>query len=249
MSKQAAILIIGNEILSGKTVDTNSSYLAKELRKLGVDLREICIIPDEIERIAEVVKDVSSRFEVVFTSGGVGPTHDDVTMEGVARAFGKNVIRHPNLIKILQSWYKNELNEDRLKMSEVPEESYFLAADKLAFPVIVFKNIFIFPGIPQILREKFEAIRETFRESPYHLKNLYLKMSEGKLASFLNNLLKEYPELLVGSYPEIDNPAYKVKVTVESKNSAYLEEAFQALIHGLPADTIVKVESEPAIPR
>src|ERR1700687_749456 len=203
MSNQAAILIIGNEILSGKTVDTNSPYLAKELRKLGAELREVCIIPDEVEQIALTVRDLSSRFKFVFTSGGVGPTHDDVTMEGIARAFGKKVIRHPELIKILKTWYKDDLNEERLKMAEVPEESHFLASERLAFPVIVFKNIFIFPGIPQILREKFEAIRENFREAPYYLKNIYIKIPEGKLAVHLTQLLKQYPELLVGSYPEM----------------------------------------------
>lgn len=245
MPKQAAILIIGNEILSGKIQDSNSAYLAKELRSLGVELREIRIIPDEVTRIAEAVRDFSERFEFVFTSGGVGPTHDDVTMEGIARAFGQKVVRHPNLTKILESWYKHELNEDRLKMAEVPEGSRFLAEDKLSFPAIAFRNVFIFPGVPEIFREKFQAIRESFRETPYYLKNVYVKMPEGKLASYLNQLLKQHPDLLLGSYPEMNNPGYRVKVTLESKKSSYLEEALQNLTRALPPDAIVKIESEP----
>lgn len=245
MSKQAGIVVIGNEILSGKTLDSNTTYFTKELRKLGVEVREICTIPDEVSRIAEVINGFAGRFHFVFTSGGVGPTHDDVTMQGIARAFHKKIIRHPVLVEILKGWYKNEMNEARLKMAEVPEGSELQGLEKLAFPVIVFQNIFIFPGIPQILREKFEAIKENFRDTPYFLKTIYVKISEGTLAAYLNRLLEEYPKLLLGSYPEIDNPSYRVKVTVESKDDEYLEKAFQQLLACLPEDAVVKVESEP----
>ncbi len=246
MSKQAAILIIGNEILSGKTVDTNSAYLSKELRHLGVEVREIRVIPDEVDQIALVTRDFSDRFDYVFTSGGVGPTHDDVTMEGIARAFDTKVIRHPALVEILRSWYKNDLNEARLKMAQVPDGSVFQGLDKLSFPLVVVKNVYIFPGIPEILREKFEAVKSSFKDSPYFLKTVYVKTPEGILANHLNDLIRQYPELLVGSYPEMNNPLYHVKVTVESKDSRYLEEAFQAFMKTLPEDAVVKVESSPA---
>lgn len=245
MSKKAAILIIGNEILSGKTDDTNSGYLCKELRKLGVLVSEIAIIPDDINQIAKTAAHFSKEFDYVFTSGGVGPTHDDVTMAGIAKAFGVNIIRHPALIEILKGWYKDGLNEARLKMTEIPEGSEFQAVGKLSFPVIVFKNIFIFPGVPQILREKFEAIKEDFRCTPFFLKSIYIKIPEGILAESLNQLLLHYPKLLVGSYPEMNNPTYRVKVTLESKDSHYLEDAFQKFIGTLDPDSIVKIESEP----
>src|SRR5437867_4499991 len=106
MSKQAGILIIGNEILSGKVVDLNSSYLCKELRALGVEVVEICTIADDVERISAVTKDFSARFDHVFTSGGVGPTHDDVTILGIAQAFDQKVVRHPALVEILKRWYQ-----------------------------------------------------------------------------------------------------------------------------------------------
>lgn len=245
MSKTAGILIIGNEILSGKTVDSNSSYLCKELRNLGLEVCEIAIVPDEVDRIADLARNFSGRFDYVFTSGGVGPTHDDVTIEGIARAFGKRVVRHPALVEILKSWYEEDLNEARLKMAEVPEGSELQAFDKLSFPVVVFKNVFIFPGIPQILREKFEAIKEDFRDAPFFVKTIYVKTPEGKLASYMNRLLTEYPKLLVGSYPEMDNPAYYVKITVESKDIRYLEDAFQSFMSSLPPDSVVKVEHGP----
>src|SRR5689334_20382615 len=117
----AAAVVIGNEILSGKVTDTNSPFLATELRGLGVSLRRILVIPDELDVIATEVRTASQQHDVVFTSGGVGPTHDDITIEGVARALGRSVIRHPDLEDKLRAFYGDKINEARLKMSEVPE--------------------------------------------------------------------------------------------------------------------------------
>src|SRR4249919_3864337 len=106
MAKSAGIVLIGNEILSGKVVDANAAYLCRELRELGVDVRRITVIPDEVDLIAATVAEFSRSFDAVFTSGGVGPTHDDVTIEGVARAFETRVIRHPHLVQLLNGFYK-----------------------------------------------------------------------------------------------------------------------------------------------
>src|SRR5215510_9600464 len=119
MAKTAGIVIIGNEILSGKVQDANAAYLLCELRLLGVDVKKVSVIPDEVEVIALEVASFSQQFEVVFTSGGVGPTHDDVTIEGIAKAFGRRVIRHPELERSLRNRYSSDLNEARLKLTEV----------------------------------------------------------------------------------------------------------------------------------
>ena len=131
MARTAGIILIGNEILSGKVVDANASYLCRELRALGVAVRKISVIPDEVELIASEVGEQSSAFDVVFTSGGVGPTHDDVTMEGVARALGVAVLRDPRLVRLLEGLYKGRLNEARLKMAEVPEGALLMAGEEL----------------------------------------------------------------------------------------------------------------------
>src|SRR5213083_3609195 len=115
MAKTAGIILIGNELLSGKVVDANAAYLCRELRSLGVDVRRIVVIPDEVDQIAAEVTQFSGRFDVVFTSGGVGPTHDDVTIEGVARAMGVPVVRHPRLVATLEGYYRGELNDAHLK--------------------------------------------------------------------------------------------------------------------------------------
>ena len=242
MAKTAGIILIGNEILSGKVVDANASYLCRELRALGVEVRKISVIPDEVALIADEVGQFAADYDVVFTSGGVGPTHDDVTIEGVARALGVPVVREPRLVKLLEGFYKGRINDARLKMAEVPDGAELMADGELVFPAVVVRNIYILPGVPEIFRQKFEALRERFREAPFFLCNVFVNMGEGTLADHLNELLREHPQLLLGSYPEFSNPEYKVKVTLESKDRDYLETAVAALLGRLPKLSVVRVE-------
>ena len=142
----AGILIIGNEILSGKVQDENAPYLLRELRTLGVDVERVHVIPDEIECIAEEVGRFSKAFRYVITTGGVGPTHDDVTMEGVARAFGLKLVRHVEMEKQLRDALRGkEPNASQLKMTELPEGAKLVATKDLWFPLVTLQNVFIFP--------------------------------------------------------------------------------------------------------
>jgi len=241
MPKTAGIILVGNEILSGKIVDANASYLCRELRVLGVEVRRITVIPDEVDLIAAEVSRFGAEYDVVFTSGGVGPTHDDVTIEGVARAAGVPVVRHPALVALLEGYYKEALNDAHLKMAEVPEGAELLVDESVRFPTILMRNVYILPGVPEIFRRKFDAIRERFRDRPIFLKNVFVRIGEGTLADHLNGLLRDYPELLLGSYPEFSNPEYKVKVTLESRDDAFLEAALAEFLKRLPADCIVRV--------
>jgi molybdenum cofactor synthesis domain-containing protein len=242
MSRTAGIILIGNEILSGKVVDANASYLCRELRMLGVDVRKISVIPDEVDLIAPEVADQSRTFDIVFTSGGVGPTHDDVTIEGVARALGVSVVRDPQLVRLIETLAKGRLNEARLKMAEVPEGALLVAGEQLTFPAVVVRNIYVLPGVPEIFRQKFEALRERFRESPFHLRSVFVRIPEGTLAEHLNDLLRRHPDLMLGSYPEFLNPEYKVKVTLESKDPKYVDQALEEFLERLPTDAVVRVE-------
>jgi molybdenum cofactor synthesis domain-containing protein len=117
--RTAGLIVVGNEILSGKVIDSNAPFLARELRTIGVELRRIVTIPDEVEEIAAAVREFRERFDVVFTSGGVGPTHDDVTIAGVARGVGRAVVRHPEIDRRLREFFKDKANEARLKMAKV----------------------------------------------------------------------------------------------------------------------------------
>lgn len=242
MARTAGIVLIGNEILSGKIADANAAYLCRELRGLGMDVRRISVIPDEVDGIAAEVRDFSARYDVVFTSGGVGPTHDDVTIEGVARGLGVSVVRHPALVALLDRYYRGQLTEARLKMAEVPDGAELIASERLNFPAVLARNVYVLPGVPEIFRQKFDALRERFRESPYLLCNVFVSIGEGTLADHLNSLLAGYPDLLLGSYPEFANADYKVKVTLESKDAVYLDRAVTELLRSLPAPAVVRVE-------
>ena len=242
MAKTAGIVIIGNEVLSGKTQDTNSHYLARELRALGVELRRVLVIPDEVELIGREVAAFSREFDFVFTTGGVGPTHDDVTMAGIAHGFGVKVIHHPELERRLRDRHGQNINEARLRMAEVPEGAELVGEGSLYAPVAKLKNVYIFPGIPKVLQDRFEAIKERFREAPYFLKVVFSKEGEGVIASILNDLLASFPDLLLGSYPVLDNPDYRVKLTLESKDANYLDRAFQKLLGALPKGSILRTE-------
>ena len=242
MSKSAGIIIIGNEVLSGKTQDTNSYFLCTELRRLGVEVQKISTIPDVIELIGREVTEFSSRFDFVFTTGGVGPTHDDVTIDGIAHGFGLRVVRHPDIERRMRQRLGADVNDSRLRMANVPEGAELLATEALFAPIVKIHNVFIFPGIPRILQERFNAIKEQFREAPYFLKNVYVKLGEGVIAKMLNDVLAQFPELLLGSYPVLEIPEYKVKVTFESKDPVYLERALQSFLASLPDGAVHRVE-------
>jgi molybdenum cofactor synthesis domain-containing protein len=242
MAKTAGIIIIGNEVLSGKTQDTNSYFLCVELRQLGVEVQKISTIQDDVALIGQEVAIFSKRFDFVFTTGGVGPTHDDVTVEGIAKGFTVPVVRHPQIEKRMRQRLGGEVNEARLRMANVPQGAVLLATEALFAPVVNIHNVFVFPGIPRILQERFHAIKERFRDAPYFLKNVFVRYGEGVIASALNDLLEKYPHLLLGSYPVLDLPDYKVKVTLESKDPNYLDDALKSLIDSLPEDAIHRID-------
>ena len=243
MAKTAAIVVIGNEILSGKTRDENSVFLARELRSLGVDVRRISVIPDDLHTISAEVRDSSKAHDYVFTTGGVGPTHDDLTMHGIAGAFGRNVRRNPELEAALRGYYSPELVEPNLLMADVPEDSQLVSRPGMWFPVVVVKNVYIFPGVPEILQRKFTKIRELFREAPYHLLEVFLRADEGQIARILHYVLEKFPDLQLGSYPYFTKPEYSIKLTLESKDMAYLERA-----HALLLDELSRIALQPVQP-
>ncbi len=242
MAKTAGIVIIGNEVLSGKTQDINSYFFCTELRQLGVEVKKISTIQDEIELIGREVAEFSKRFDFVFTSGGIRPTHDDVTIEGIAHGFGVAIICHPEIEKRMRQRLGADLNEARLRMANVPQGAVLLCADAPFAPIVNIHNVYIFPGIPKILQERFHAIKEQFRDAPYFLKNVYVRHGEGIIAATLNDLLVKFPELMLGSYPVLDLPEYKVKVTLESKDADYLERALRTFLASLPQDSVQRID-------
>ncbi len=238
----AGILIIGNEILSGKVVDTNSPYLCRELRSLGVDVERILTVPDDIPTIARELRTLSESYDVVFTSGGIGPTHDDLTMDAVALAFGRKLSCNHAIASRIERAQGKPPNESQLKMAMIPDGALLVDAGDLWFPVVIVENVHVFPGIPELLRKKFESIRERFRGSPVLLKQVFVKRRESDIAASLNELLVEFPSLMLGSYPRIGEESFHVLLTLESRDAGYLQNALESLLRRLPPDSIHKVE-------
>lgn len=238
----AALLVIGNEILSGKVRDTNSAFLAVELRKLGVDLVRILTIADEIELIATETRAMSDAYDFVFTSGGIGPTHDDMTMDGIARAFGREIEMNQSMIDRMARYSDKPLNDAMKKMALIPSGADVLDVGGLWFPVVVVENVHIFPGIPELFEKKFHSIRDRFSGVPFVLRKIYVRESESDIADILNELLIEFPELMLGSYPRINEEHYRVMLTLESRDEAYVHRATETLIKNLPDDAVFKLE-------
>jgi molybdenum cofactor synthesis domain-containing protein len=238
----AALLVIGNEILSGKVRDTNSAFLAVELRKLGVDLERILTIPDEIELIAHETRAMSDGYDFVFTSGGIGPTHDDMTMDGIALAFDRAIELNQSMVDRMARYSEKPLNDAMKKMAMIPTGAEILDVGGLWFPIVIVENVHIFPGIPELFEKKFHSIRDRFSGVPFVLRKLYVRENESDIAETLNTLLEEFPELMLGSYPRINEEHYRVMLTLESRDERYVQAATETLVERLPANAVHRVE-------
>lgn len=237
-----AILLIGNEILSGKVEEENARYLVRELRALGVSVGRIEVVPDDLEDIAATLRALSARFDVVFSSGGVGPTHDDVTLPAVAAAFGQTLARNDELERRLRQNMGPELHPRDLRMADIPTGArlvYGPAASPQTWPVVVVGNVWILPGVPSIFRRKFEAIRELFRTQPIHARAVYSREAEGAIADALDAVVAAFPTVEIGSYPRVAVAAdHQVKITLDGREREVVEAATEELINRLGAAVV-----------
>lgn len=242
MTRVAEVVIIGNEILSGKVPDDNGPFLVRELRALGVQLERITVIQDRIPTIAAAVAEASARAVFVITTGGVGPTLDDLTFEGIAAAFRMPMRRFDEMVAIIDAFFKGKTTEAHMKMAHLPSESELVFSEGLLFPVVRVRNVYIFPGSPELLRKKFLAIRERFRESPFALRRVFTRLEEGQISASLDRVHAEFPSVGIGSYPLLENSEYSVQITLESKDGAQVEKALHLLLALLDPASIVRVE-------
>jgi molybdenum cofactor synthesis domain-containing protein len=238
----AAILVIGNEILSAKVQDENGPFLARELRALGVELRRIETVPDEVPLIVDALRRCLSSAQWVFTSGGIGPTHDDVTIAAVAQAFGRGVVHDARTLELLHARLGPSLKPALRRLAEVPEGARVEFHEGFLFPVISLENVVILPGVPSLLREGFLRIRDRFRVSPIFSRALYFNLGEGTLAEHLDAVVAAFPAVGVGSYPRFDDAPYRVKVTFDGREEAAVRAACESLKARFPPDAIVREE-------
>jgi molybdenum cofactor synthesis domain-containing protein len=224
----AAVLLIGEELLSGKVEDQNARFLVRELRQLGVGLRRIEVVPDEIDEIARAVRALSARFDHVFTSGGVGPTHDDVTMEAVAAAFHMPIARRDELVPLIRAGLGADLHDRDLRMADIPAGARLIqgaAPDPTRWPVVAVNNVYVLPGVPVIFRRKFELLRDLLRAPPIFTCVVGSALGEGPIAATLDTVVAEFPDVAVGSYPQSDPTLFKVKLTLDGRDEARVRAA------------------------
>ncbi|CAG9771065.1 unnamed protein product [Ceutorhynchus assimilis] len=239
------IIVIGDEILRGEVQDTNSAFLAKELHNLGIELKKITVIPDNVNTISEEVIEFSKKYNYVLTTGGIGPTHDDVTFEGVALAFKEPLVLHPDLKQICIQFYKNE-NPSSMKMAYIPKSSKLhyktKSGGKLRYPNVSIQNVYMFPGIPELLKKTIlEAGSLLFKsDKKFFSKCVYCNLPEYEIVTELQQVVKEFPDVQCGCYPKLFDSSYKAKVTLESCCEELTRKAHARLLELLPAKSVVK---------
>lgn len=242
--RTAAALVIGNELLSGKVRDSNVAFLGKTLFDLGIVLRRVIVCPDEVETIAADLDRLRREHDFVFTSGGVGPTHDDVTIDGVARAFGRRRRRDPTIEGLLREHFGDRITEHHLRMAELPEGAVLVSTGGARWPTVRLDNVFVLPGIPAIFRRKLENVRAQLEGgTPFLSRAVQTHSDEGEVAAVLSRIGADHPEVAIGSYPRWTDGGYRLTVTFDGRAPAAIDEAVQALLQALPREQIISTGS------
>ncbi len=240
----AALIVVGNEVLSAKVRDENGPWAARRLRELGVRLRAIHVVPDRIDDIAAALA-ARARVDWVFTSGGIGPTHDDVTVAAVAAALGRPVVRLPALAATIRELHRRHHGVDppevALRMADVPEGTRLLGDP--AYPTLAVENVLMLPGPPRFFRHQLDAVAPLLQAAPFRLAVIYLSVGEERFAEELAALARAHAGVEIGSYPRFDAEAdHRVRVTVEARDAAAVAAALRALLAALPAEWVLRVE-------
>ena len=229
----AAMLVIGDEILSGRTRDSNMHYLAGELTKIGIDLKEARFIADDHVTIMETVKSLSAIHDQVFTSGGIGPTHDDITAEAVAAAFETSISIRADARAILQAHYDRqgvELNEARLRMARIPKEANLIDNPISAAPGFSLKNVHVMAGVPSICQAMIASVLPSLTGgAPLLSQTLRLERGEGDIAEPLSKLANLFSDVLIGSYPFQKDGNYGTNIVLRSTDEHRISQAKQQL--------------------
>ena len=249
----ACILIIGNEILSGRTKDVNLGYLAERLTALGIDVAEARVIADDADIIADTVNACRAAHDYVFTTGGIGPTHDDITADSVAQAFGVKNVLNPTAVALLKSAYKDEraLNEARLRMAHAPEGAILIDNPVSKAPGFQIGNVFVMAGVPRIMQAMFEGIVDRLIGGPPMLsRTLSVYLAEGDMATPLSRLQDSYDDVEMGSYPFYRARKFGCSIVLRSHDQARLDAAaseLDAIMRGLGGEPIEddEIESDP----
>lgn len=227
----AALLVIGDEILSGRTKDRNIGFIAEYLTNLGIALEEVRIVADEEGRIVEALDALRARYTYVFTTGGIGPTHDDITADSVARAFGVPIDVDERAVALMRERYEAErLTGTRLRMARIPEGAELIRNSVSAAPGFMLDNVIVMAGIPHIMQAMLDEVAKRLRTGRKVLtRAVRVERPEGDVAPALGRLHERFPEVQMGSYPFFEKQTLGTQLVLRSPDKALLEEAYQGL--------------------
>ena len=221
----AAIIIIGNEILSGRTQDVNVANISHWLNSLGVKLDEVRIIPDDEKVIVKTIREVKTKFKYIFTTGGIGPTHDDITSKSISKAFNVKYTFHPEAYKLLKNYYdKGKFNAGRKKMAKTPKSASLIYNPSSAAPGFSIKNVYCLPGVPSILKSMLGGLTNKIIGSNKILsKTISLRTVESEISIPLEKVQNKFKKLEIGSYPFFKQGKIGVSLVIRSSNSKLIE--------------------------
>ncbi len=227
--RTAIILVIGDEILSGDVRDENSGYLAAELTRLGIGVVEIRVVPDRLETIVAALGEVLRGDDLVLVSGGIGPTHDDVTRQAVAMALGVSIQRHPQAEQLLREGYGPSITEAEVAMADLPVGSDLLPGLRTQVQGFRVGNLHVMPGVPHLLRDIFARLVLEWGGTGCECVELRTNLREGQLADGLRRIQAECQEVSIGSYPFLEGDRYKLRIVLRAAEPAALEQARQSV--------------------
>jgi molybdenum cofactor synthesis domain-containing protein len=237
----AAAIIIGNEVLSAKVQDENGPLIIRRLHEVGVALKWVSVVPDEVDAIVDAVAHARRAARWVVTSGGIGPTHDDVTVRAVSLALGRPVVRMPELVAQVHKHYGPDAPAEALRLADAPQGAQLLQREGIWYPVLSCDGVFMLPGVPQLFRVQLEVVLSRLEGQPVELRVLYLGVGETAIAQVLDRVAAENPEVAIGSYPNFDEAiAHRVKLTIEHPSAEPVHRVLERLRRELPAGAILR---------
>ncbi len=229
----AAVLLIGNEVLSGRTKDKNLGFIADYLAALGIDLLEARVVADDEGDIVAAVNALRARYSYVFTTGGIGPTHDDITADCIAKAFGVGISHHPEAVEILMAYFKEngrEPNEARMRMARVPDGATLVENPVSKAPGFRMENVFVMAGVPKIMQAMMDKIApQLVKGAIVQSRTIVFQGGEGDVAKPLKEIQERFAEVTIGSYPFESPQGFATNLVLRSRNAAKLDQAVKAV--------------------
>ena len=228
----AALLVIGDEILSGRTKDKNIGYIAEYLTNIGIDLKEVRVVPDEMEEIVEAVNRLRARYTYLFTTGGIGPTHDDITADAVSQALGIPLYEDPRIIAgMLERLKPEDLNEARRRMARIPVGAEHVVNPISKVPGFKIENVIVMAGVPSIMQAMMDDVAPRLTTGARMMMETVeaTGIPEGTYATALSDIAKAHPDTIIGSYPQFHEGRFRNQIVVRSKDGAALQAALGAV--------------------